>query len=374
VPIEIQIQTLLSSGQIPSTKQFATLVKRVKHQPKLNIDLLDIYTQCKLAPRSFSVTQPQLLLTGDTIHDLIQTTKTKCLKHNSLSAAFYWYTLAQEQRILLPLKTHNAMINIAGKVGRYKEAEMIFNRITHSFNLTPDVVSWTSLLESIGREHASTTSTTNQVEEDKYTQINQLIHAMRAQELQQKLKFTPATFSVMIDALSHNKSVYALNTACDIFLSIPRTEDHTTTNAMNETPRIHRIPTANHWSSIIEGCCRHTDAERAFEYIRWMKTGLGAPWKDPAVRNRIVKSLEPSVAERNDQRRLKKNPYVLCLTLLGKHDCDKTMNDGRTCIKEDVLKLYQEMEGWVTHGEETKEMKDKRQHWNDIVATAAGKI
>jgi pentatricopeptide repeat protein len=320
------------------------------------------------------VTQPQLLLTGDTIHDLIQTTKTKCLKHNSLSAAFYWYTLAQEQRILLPLKTHNAMINIAGKVGRYKEAEMIFNRITHSFNLTPDVVSWTSLLESIGREHASTTSTTNQVEEDKYTQINQLIHAMRAQELQQKLKFTPATFSVMIDALSHNKSVYALNTACDIFLSIPRTEDHTTTNAMNETPRIHRIPTANHWSSIIEGCCRHTDAERAFEYIRWMKTGLGAPWKDKAVRNRIVKSLEPSVAERNDQRRLKKNPYVLCLTLLGKHDCDKTMNDGRTCIKEDVLKLYQEMEGWVTHGEETKEMKDKRQHWNDIVATAAGKI
>ena len=207
----------------------------------------------------------------------------------------------------------------------------------------------------------------------------------------------------MIDALSHNFSKPALDAACEIFLSIPQ---RTTTNT------VRRLPTYNHWLSIIEGCCRHNHSTKAFEYIRWMKTGSGAPWKmdntlphsttappQEEERENVNAAtpclIKPRITDK-DKTDYVKNPYLLCLTLLSRTDANFRINrrlltdvedvedDVTTAccstVKESVYKLYQELEGATTEvlmedgkvdSEQTEERVDVvRQQWNAIVHAA----
>jgi hypothetical protein len=93
-----------------------------------------------------------------------------------------------------------------------------------------------------------------------------------------------------------------------------------------------------------------------------MKKGnLSIQWNDIYLR-RLNICDESCNESRNESlffgKNVHKNPYVLCLTLLGKDESYDSVNN----IKDKVFHLYQELEGW--------NIKSKQQQWNKIVATA----
>ena len=322
-----------------SSKEFDSFVKLQRslkaQRSHTHQDLLRVFTSSKLA--SHPSTTFQIL--PSTYSLLIHDSEPVCRQLKSLSHASLWYNHAREHNVELEKHAYSSMINIAGKVGRYDKAEDYFQDLV-SAGFTPSMITWNCFLESMGRDQTSKATT-----HERFDRLQRTIAQILDLELKGDLKLNAATFSIAIDALSrlteHDES---LNAAINIFLNIPQSN-------------LQRLPQYNHWSSIIEGCCRHHDLEKAFQFIRWMKYGDA-----PFSRSKKIER-RSQMRRNNHQLPLTKNPYLLCLTLLPK---DRNRNSPQKrykyeTIKSQVLQLYHQLEG---------QEEGETRLWRQIVALA----
>jgi len=368
---------LLAVDHTPLTSaQFARLTHRSKRLPQSSILLTRLYTRCKLSAQS-SPGAPSFLLDARTYHNLIRASRTPCLTQNNLSAASFWYDHARDSSVELSLQTHNVMIDVAGKVGRFREAEKYFQQIEKSSMLNPNIVTWTSYLEAAGRRHHRDHGPTLLAEgtgaHAQADVVHRVVREILARVSDGRLYLTAATVSVMIDALCHcgsgddnggnDNGKRGLDTAARVFLSIPFFRRRAmATSGLEEERTLYARPTYNHWSSIVEGCCRHNDIDRAFTHIRWMKSG-SAPWtpmEELVATSNTQRMVERIVQDRDhmlSRENFSKNPYMLCLTLLGKDTCNEKKEDARRRVRA----LYVDMEG---NGEEAA------RKWRSLVLRA----